>query len=400
MGESQKLKNHNIVYILGAGASVDAGMPVVANFLHRMRDSLEWLEEEKRQREVVAVSEVLKFRHEIAAAAYRVKVDPENIEELFSLAAAAQEISLMENVNIAIAATLDYSRFRAEVNPPMAKLYVPRSPTGWTVPAPWQKQIAETTVTHVQTANGPVALPVPPNAQIDRLVTELTYAYLTTLVWPTDERRHVTIITFNYDLVAETMLDSLGLPWNYGFIDKNDDQRPDGPECITLLKLHGSINWYRPKDSKGKLTGGLETPKTYEEVLSAGAAPFIIPPTWQKTFADFMALVWDDAVQAITNATRLGILGFSLPESDTHFKYLLAAGLRNNISLRRVAFATQQSALPVERLWRILRPELDKALVTTVESSLANFAFDGGLQAFLGLDKPQATVAIPARSEP
>jgi hypothetical protein len=43
---------------------------------------------------------------------------------------------------------------------------------------------------------------------------------------------------------------------------------------------------------------------------------------------------------------------------------------------------------------------LDKALVTTVESSLANFAFDGGLQAFLGLDKPQATVAIPARSEP
>jgi hypothetical protein len=252
----------------------------------------------------------------------------------------------------------------------------------------------------MHTTNGPVAVPVPPNAQIDRLVTELTYAYLTTLVWPKYERRHVTIITFNYDLVAETMLDSLGVPWNYGTLDTNDDQRPEGPECVKLLKLHGSINWYRPRDPKGNLTGRLETPKTYEDVLRAGAAPHIIPPTWQKNFTDYMALVWDDAVQAISDATRLGILGFSLPESDTHFKYLLAAGLRNNISLRRVAFATKQSTLPVERLWQILRPELDKALVTTVESSLANFAFDGGLQAFLGLDKPQATVAIPTRSEP
>jgi hypothetical protein len=141
MGESRQLNNHKIVYILGAGASVDAGMPVVASFLHRMRDSLEWLEQEKRQREVTAIGEVLKFRHEIAAAAYRVKVDPENIEELFSLAAAAQDPSLMENVNIAIAATLDYSRVRAEMNPRMAKVYMPRSPTGWTIPASWQKQI-------------------------------------------------------------------------------------------------------------------------------------------------------------------------------------------------------------------------------------------------------------------
>src|SRR5579872_7207253 len=51
--------NHNVVYVLGAGASVDAGMPVVADFLHRMRDSLEWLEGENRHLEAKAIRQVL-----------------------------------------------------------------------------------------------------------------------------------------------------------------------------------------------------------------------------------------------------------------------------------------------------------------------------------------------------
>jgi hypothetical protein len=48
--------------------------------------------------------------------------------------------------------------------------------------------------------------------------------------------------------------------------------------------------------------------------------------------------VWDAAVRALRTATRIVILGYSIPPIDAHFKYLLAAGLQENISLRKIFF--------------------------------------------------------------
>ena len=77
--------DHN-VYILGAGFSRDAGIPLVAGFLNAMRDSLDWLENEERHEEVEAVKQVLAFRRQASAATSWIDVDPDNIEELFSVA--------------------------------------------------------------------------------------------------------------------------------------------------------------------------------------------------------------------------------------------------------------------------------------------------------------------------
>jgi hypothetical protein len=41
-------------------------------------------------------------------------------------------------------------------------------------------------------------------------------------------------------------------------------------------------------------------------------------------------------VRALRLATRVVIIGFSMPRTDMHFKYLLAAGLKENISLRKI----------------------------------------------------------------
>src|SRR5262249_11076878 len=114
--------NNNNLYILGAGFSAEAGLPTIADFLNQMRDSADWLADQGRQRELAAVDAVLEFRHSAAAAGYRVSVDRDNIEDLFSLAAALPEQAVSRNVQAAIGATLNYSQRRAK--PPAVRMRV------------------------------------------------------------------------------------------------------------------------------------------------------------------------------------------------------------------------------------------------------------------------------------
>lgn len=99
--------NHN-VYILGAGFSVDAGMPLVKDFIIKMREAAEWLERQDRKIELQSIERVLDFRRESSSAAYRIKLNIDNIENLFSLASAVGSTTLTDSMINAITATLDY----------------------------------------------------------------------------------------------------------------------------------------------------------------------------------------------------------------------------------------------------------------------------------------------------
>src|ERR1043166_489724 len=100
--------DHN-VYILGAGFSADAGMPLVGNFLQRMADAIEWFDANGHLDEVEAISSVFALRLKAAGAAYRAEVNVDNIEELFSLASASEGEAGANQVTAAIAATLDFA---------------------------------------------------------------------------------------------------------------------------------------------------------------------------------------------------------------------------------------------------------------------------------------------------
>jgi hypothetical protein len=109
VGEDRIFSDHN-VYILGAGFSADAGIPVLKDFLYVMRDSLNFLRAHEREWERKAVEDVLIFRKAAASAALRVRLNIENIEDLFSLAASSQPSFAGPSVPHAIAATIDYAR--------------------------------------------------------------------------------------------------------------------------------------------------------------------------------------------------------------------------------------------------------------------------------------------------
>jgi hypothetical protein len=378
--------DHN-VYILGAGFSVDAGMPTLATFLSRMRESAAWLERAGQARELEAVKTVLAFRRRAAGAAYRVNVNVDNIEELFSLASAGPGDELSDAVPLAICATLQFCEATHERKDRfIAGWRDPGALEGWILPAAWKRATAEV-----------------------RTVAEFRY-HLSAHDWYagvisgrlTKNSPHArnTVITFNYDTQLETALSSFGdVAFRYGLEDdgnvNNNGAVVETPLVeLPILKLHGSMNW---ATDKGGSTVVITS--SYNELRSRhDLRPLIVPPTWQKLFTGHLRRVWQLAVSALETATRVIIVGFSVPPTDTHFKYLLAAGLQENISLRQVHFVNPDNADPVTRLLSVLRTSsTDSDLIIAVRKQAQGFFFDPSELQRIG--RPPSETGVPPKQQ-
>lgn len=348
------LRNDHNVYILGAGFSREAGLPLISDFLVRMRDSHEWLLEQGRRSEAEAVAKVLKFRLRAASAAYYVHMDLENIEELFSLASAT-EGDMDTAIQTAIAATIDFTRrtppkqpgktfFNIHAGSP--KLFVPATKDTPPKHPDWAKPGGDL---QPQSSNsmGPFKM-----TQYGVYVARLLGLFLT----GTPQGQN-TFITLNYDTVLEEAMQELGFSPNYCLACELYEHDPGNNPSFPVLKLHGSVNWTLEDD------GAVAVHKNYEAArLTALAPPLLTPPTWKKAFGGPMEHVWNAAIRSLSIATRVIIIGFSIPPTDIHFKYLLAAGLRNNFSLRELIFVNPD---PDDQLRRRARNLLRKDYITS-----------------------------------
>lgn len=322
-------ENDHNVYILGAGFSAPAGIPVVRPFLSRMRQAVSWLQAQGRDREARSIHEALRFRQRAASASHRVVVDPDNIEELFCLASATdQGEKLTTDMTIAIAATIDF----AAHNPSDRFLHSRDIAVGPTIPPPRSWRLATDRVTSRQ--NMRVY-----SCPLYDLIVGLMLGTFSTM--PNGMR--TSFISFNYDTVLEGALDSLGADYTYGFgneVNYDPDARCKhvrlpSSDTVAVLKLHGSMNW-------GNTGRKITVYNRYDSQNLDKTPPLLIPPTWRKVFRKELALTWDGAINALSTATRIIVIGFSLPPTDVHFKYLLAAGLQRNISLRELTFVNPQ----------------------------------------------------------
>lgn len=367
---TRPVENDHNVYILGAGFSADAGLPMINGFLTRMRDSHPWLEEQPdRQWEASVVARVLGFRLAAASAAYWVNLDLENIEELFSLASASTDrpaqtcneilkIVLDDDIKTAIAATLDYAGKTKIVAPlcfnsselKAAKVF-------------WLQTKA--------TSSGELTI-----ARYVGYVAKLLGMFKDGSV-----EGQNTFITFNYDTVLEDALENLKVPFHYGFTGKIPSSPPTilhravfdtsskaqaDMSGIPVLKLHGSVNWARSKESDDEgipVAAPLTVYGAYENVRVPNMlVPELVPPTWKKEFQNELQQVWSGAVNAIQTATNIVIIGFSMPPTDTHFKYLMAAGLQQNVSLRRILFVNPSVKELEQRARKLLRRDYVNSL--------------------------------------
>ncbi len=314
------------VYVLGAGASCHTGAPLLADFLvsaraltgGKYREDLENKE---------SFENVFKWIDTLRAASYYVEFDLDNLEHIFSLAEMQKQIGseegekLCQSLKHVIVETLD------------------RNIGG--------------------TNDGRYIIPDATYHHFANSLSDLNNQRQERIHQTDDIFEKDAIITFNYDIM-------LDYAFGARICDYCIDEIPS-PDKFKILKLHGSINWGVCSHCKSRpiqtvatrpITEGYDhkhTPKIggksrfvriiytlkdhkcekcgRKHVLE----PYIIPPTWSKKIeSPQLERVWKTAVNEISKACQLIVIGYSMPPTDTFLQYLLTLGLANNPNLHRV----------------------------------------------------------------
>ena len=387
--------DHN-VYILGAGFSYEAGYPLVRNFMDKMREAASW--QKDHGKETKEIEAVLKFRLEAASTAYRIQFDPENVEDLFSLSAAIENTTNIANRNmaIAIAETLDYCRNNSKIE---RELTIPGARQS--LPKGFEFDNLEN----------------PANITIDRLKF---YVGRMVGVWgetPTAFKDN-TFITFNYDLLLEEALQKWEIPFRYDGLHEIDvvmyqksakklEDNANLKNAVSLLKLHGSVNWsLAPIPMPFPMHNSTKPIQIYRNfrdvpIHSSRAAQELLlaPPVWDKGTARIghpLSGIWSNAIRKLQTATRIIVIGYSLPLADAHFRYLMAAGLQNNISLREIVFVNpafreedpDKEALEA-RIFSVFRRDLhQKGILKLLPYTAHEFFYQQNIEKILGRRHP------------
>lgn len=190
------------------------------------------------------------------------------------------------------------------------------------------------------------------------------------------------IVTFNYDLVLERSLlrvltgskyfnsDNNRLPWKrlvirYGagsfpeaefglkisqwerwgeedriprrtsgprLIEIEEAEENDASETleIQIYKLHGSLNFARPQ------RGRPAKHDAAHRIVTALDDPLILPPVFNKATDSLGGTTWADALNAVRACKNLIVCGYSLPATDIYMQYFLKAALGPNQDLNKI----------------------------------------------------------------
>jgi hypothetical protein len=164
-------------------------------------------------------------------------------------------------------------------------------------------------------------------------------------------------ISFNYDSLVERSLWKLEM-WSpqdgYGFecrFKKGEpwDNLTDvdlGHSPVKVLKLHGSVGWYKNERNKIFLNWGvflqhfISNIRDVDEPETSPAKyehPFVIEPSFIKPIEQKELLdIWDEARSVLEKAREIFIVGYSMPKADASAQNLIVHSLRANSNLPKV----------------------------------------------------------------
>jgi hypothetical protein len=330
------------VFILGAGASAKAGVPLMNDFLDKARTL--WKEGKVSKEDEEHFENVFKGISSLQQIHSKSQLDINNLESVFATFEMANRLNKMPGFNEEEIPALVKSMRRLIVVTIEKSLKFPVSNGNLKVPEPYD-QFAS--ILKKLKSNA-----IPP--------------------------QEISILTFNYDLATDYALQYYNLGFDYCLPNSMKSEA----DRIKLLKLHGSLNWgitkehenIRPWELQKFLSTktylshnkyALVTPgsdfKTYENDslnLEYKDEPVIIPPTWNKSsFHSDLEKVWTEAANQLEQAENLFIIGFSLPETDIFFRHLYALGTAGNIPFNRFwVFDPDKKGIVKERYENLLGP--------------------------------------------
>lgn len=147
------------------------------------------------------------------------------------------------------------------------------------------------------------------------------------------------IVTFNWDLTVERVFARLRpetpIAYKYSAATSRNG--------ITLLKPHGSIDWFEKKATSDAHLAATRELDPKIRLVDLGtllysrdlikATPVIVPPVSNKEFSRYLLFreTWGSIYRAISSATVLTVLGYSLPREDQFSRFVFRRALRNNI---------------------------------------------------------------------
>jgi hypothetical protein len=170
-------------------------------------------------------------------------------------------------------------------------------------------------------------------------------------MWTALIRGTDTIITFNWDILHEAAL-WRAHKWHYadgyGFTCRDAPTGVHSP--VTLLKLHGSVNWTQADEDdcqpfledKGNFFAPAP-PRDNREMYRRGASSvnqgrYLIIPSYLKDVSANKLLLglWNQASGAIEGATELVVIGFRLHPADTLARHLIGSSVLRNRGLSKI----------------------------------------------------------------
>lgn len=353
--------NDNVI-IFGAGASVDAGIPVLRNFVDCMweiairgRVGDRNLDEKDRN----IFNDAMKMRDHLNSYHGRASFDDRNIEDILSILT-FKEMAEDNNSN-------DY-------------LSIIRKAISRTIELTCNvKHVSrldiDDTVSAYERSSRRAGLSSPTESNI---YSSFWNSFIKIRDNQADKTtRHSslpTIISFNYDLVFErsllrsfietTHIEKPPLDqFSINYFHKNSpnitykicceyhqpknssktylkthleacgEQDSTNSTIIPFLKLHGSLNfWHNPENN-------IAPPKDINQNTSLSIAlddPYILPPIFNKTSTDGPLEMWAEAIRQLRNAKHIIIVGYSLPRTDIYMQYFLKAAVGPNNNLSRI----------------------------------------------------------------
>lgn len=147
-----------------------------------------------------------------------------------------------------------------------------------------------------------------------------------------------TVITFNWDITLEKAIDDR----KGDFAVQNTYRRKrTNPKHFVVLKPHGSIDWFDKAKLPKAVKDAVTLDRKYvvypyldfaEHPQVRNLQPLIVPPLATKEFsADFLKKTWCGIYRAVSDATDLFVIGYSLPKEDQFARLVLRRAIRANL---------------------------------------------------------------------
>lgn len=260
-----------VVYLLGAGFSAPLGLPLMGDFLVKSKDMFA-----QDPRKYAHFEEVFRVINEMSVSKNYYASDLFNIEEILSLLEIREFVQGKRLRQV-------FTRYIEDV----IAFHTPALTTGGRLPSNWQGLIFG----RDPRWRGMGFFVLNLCRLVPRADGTARHGFVASL------RPHASvkydIVSLNYDRVVETVVDFLneaGVENGPVRLDQADGDWP------LLAKLHGGV-------------GGTT----------------IVPPTWSKGTHSEIVPTWNQALNLLSAANHLRVIGYSLPTSDSYVKYLLKA---------------------------------------------------------------------------